>query len=1580
MIKTKRKCALVFLVVVSMLFNMISLSAFAEGEVIINAKDDGTALSLTKDEPLTRSFEITEAGNYSLTVNVNSTSANRKLKIKFENTDEIEIALERDSSGNLKDYHYTGEITLESGTQTVSLTATNSNVTLKSLTLTFVSALTPPSDDDENDTPVVTEYTIEAQNYTATDISSSDIPNYDVSAERIVKIKKDKYISYEIEATKGNYKVVAYGGTANGAQLNIKNEKNSESITKDISSTSVNTNYEEIDLGYLNLLDGNQVIKVSGLDGEFWSVRLKFTRIGDYAINQIENEKKLLDADIFATESATYEDGVFTISDGGSVTFAINTPADKFNISASLKEASTASVEIYVGDTLIATKTADEIGNLVDYDFEEGEKTLKIKATGGEIKIENLKLKKVVASDDNDDDDGNDTPPVGGDDDENEDNTDDNEQPSYTKVYLATELNALETKSIDKFSPSYDYGKDALLMRANNSHYVTFTFDGDSAEYSIEIEGSTGSGECEIEIINNKRIGNTTVNSPATGSYSTFGKSTSQDKLNIAKGDSVTVKFKTGIMFMASVTFNKTGDYVAMPVYPIEDEKILSDADISETDNATYEDGVFNILENGSVSFVINTATDAFNLSASLKEDSTASLKVYVDDELIATKTANEIENIGEFVLEEGEKTLKIEAVGGEIKIENFKVKKIAPSEVKKTVIEKAVYDFKPDEDGVVKQGVSYQTSDGVDPGKDKGVVHLSNSEWVKYEIDAPEAGDYLITLVYSNYGGERVQFDNETNEKTTGSVIIAGSGGIGTYATTNVTTDGNDLSLTLNKGKNIIKYTKPNGDLNLKKLTFTLINKNMDFHALYVGGYPVLGTNLIKPSSDTMKIYMTHPITTKEKDFINDMLVITDSAGKSISYDVVFEKEIEKKEEKDGDKVVEVEIIKDTNVISLDLKDSLLPNTKYNVMVKDLLCKYSKMSSQQTISFETDDENTDGISELAISSSSISGENITIEGVLYGSHEKTINGRTLKAYISKEGSSEKTYLGETLSKDGGNVKLDLTVPEGSDAGTYTIYIEPQYSSSSKELTFTYVDAERLISIRADFKGATTLDLVKEAFSKNSDVIPYNLEDDLKNLNESDFYNHFKEYDFETIDEFYQYYDARLVFEKLKQNGASEALFNEKNCEKINVEYGKIALILNNKTDFVAAVNAISETEYDKYIAKLKATIEDYLEKETTKNDVTLILSDETRTYGQGFDKDIVVSSAQADLKKVIFKLECDTEDILDKITFTNNSDAVGNITKNGKTATVEVIYNKLYDKATLFNLTFTSTTVGTHNIKCSGNLIFDFKGYDIEKDIAASNFNIVIQDSNSNSNSTSDKTTGGNSSPSGTTTGGNSTPSGTTTGGTTGADSGVSGGVSGGETQTPDNTGKNESVSASSVFVDIENHAWAEESITALVNKGVISKPEDKKFRPNDNITREELVKMVVCLLNIDTTVSQNEFSDVKKDHWAYNYIAIASQNGLVSGMGDGSFGIGTYITREQIATIAGRILEKYNMKADFSMTEDFADETEISSYAKDSVKKMKFYGIINGVGENMFAPKANATRAETAKIIYGLAKVVGL
>ena len=56
--------------------------------------------------------------------------------------------------------------------------------------------------------------------------------------------------------------------------------------------------------------------------------------------------------------------------------------------------------------------------------------------------------------------------------------------------------------------------------------------------------------------------------------------------------------------------------------------------------------------------------------------------------------------------------------------------------------------------------------------------------------------------------------------------------------------------------------------------------------------------------------------------------------------------------------------------------------------------------------------------------------------------------------------------------------------------------------------------------------------------------------------------------------------------------------------------------------------------------------------------------------------------------------------------------------------------------------------------------------------------------------------------------------------------------------------------------------------------------------------------------------------------------------------------------------------------------MTELFDDDADISEYARTAVYVMKETGIVNGTGDNLFSPRANATRAMAAKIIYGLVK----
>ena len=184
--------------------------------------------------------------------------------------------------------------------------------------------------------------------------------------------------------------------------------------------------------------------------------------------------------------------------------------------------------------------------------------------------------------------------------------------------------------------------------------------------------------------------------------------------------------------------------------------------------------------------------------------------------------------------------------------------------------------------------------------------------------------------------------------------------------------------------------------------------------------------------------------------------------------------------------------------------------------------------------------------------------------------------------------------------------------------------------------------------------------------------------------------------------------------------------------------------------------------------------------------------------------------------------------------------------------------------------------------------------------------------------------------------------------------------------------------VQPASMFDDIADYAWASEAITELAKKGVISGKSTGIFAPADNITRAEFVKILVGALNIASNNSASEFGDVASDHWAHSYVSAATGAGIVNGIGDGSFGAGFTITRQDMAVMCYRALSVLGVEFDETLTKDFADASSIADYAKDAVALLGGAGIINGRGDNSFCPAELLTRAEAAKIIYSLTEVI--
>lgn len=162
----------------------------------------------------------------------------------------------------------------------------------------------------------------------------------------------------------------------------------------------------------------------------------------------------------------------------------------------------------------------------------------------------------------------------------------------------------------------------------------------------------------------------------------------------------------------------------------------------------------------------------------------------------------------------------------------------------------------------------------------------------------------------------------------------------------------------------------------------------------------------------------------------------------------------------------------------------------------------------------------------------------------------------------------------------------------------------------------------------------------------------------------------------------------------------------------------------------------------------------------------------------------------------------------------------------------------------------------------------------------------------------------------------------------------------------------------------------WAEPELKEASKQNLIPEIFDEA-NLTKNITRKEFAHTVVKMYEKITgqkavPIAKNPFTDTKDKEVlkAYNI-------GITNGTSDTTFSPDALITREQMATMMTRALTKAGK--DTSRPESaklFADDSEFSEYAKDSIYYMSSIEIIKGVGENKFNAKGNASREQALAI----------
>lgn len=172
----------------------------------------------------------------------------------------------------------------------------------------------------------------------------------------------------------------------------------------------------------------------------------------------------------------------------------------------------------------------------------------------------------------------------------------------------------------------------------------------------------------------------------------------------------------------------------------------------------------------------------------------------------------------------------------------------------------------------------------------------------------------------------------------------------------------------------------------------------------------------------------------------------------------------------------------------------------------------------------------------------------------------------------------------------------------------------------------------------------------------------------------------------------------------------------------------------------------------------------------------------------------------------------------------------------------------------------------------------------------------------------------------------------------------------------------------------DISEH-WARDSITELLDLGIVSGREDGNFYPEDNITRAEFSKILAGIMNLEiNTASSQKFSDVEPLVWYYECISALCENGIMEGYTDNTFRPDNNITRQEMAAAIYRVLKKEEIAMDAEG--EFSDMAEVNEYARTAVLRLGGLEIISGY-EGKFRPADKLTRAEAATVMLRVYKI---
>lgn len=175
--------------------------------------------------------------------------------------------------------------------------------------------------------------------------------------------------------------------------------------------------------------------------------------------------------------------------------------------------------------------------------------------------------------------------------------------------------------------------------------------------------------------------------------------------------------------------------------------------------------------------------------------------------------------------------------------------------------------------------------------------------------------------------------------------------------------------------------------------------------------------------------------------------------------------------------------------------------------------------------------------------------------------------------------------------------------------------------------------------------------------------------------------------------------------------------------------------------------------------------------------------------------------------------------------------------------------------------------------------------------------------------------------------------------------------------------------------FSDIVGH-WAQADVELLANKLVVDGVTDSTFEADRNITRAEFAALVVRSLGLTPGSGSASFSDVASGAWYADVVATAANAGIIDGYEDNTFRPNQQITREELAAMVVRALAYVGEDTSVTTNEQaqllgkFKDASDIV-WAQAEIAAAIRAGLMDGMTDTTLESSSSATRAQSATML---------